>query len=80
MSEVVWTLLRLMGFSLLVGLALTTMGISAEDLLNQIGLTPLDVWIFTLNAIDWAIPTMLLGALIVLPIWFLIFLLRPPGQ
>ncbi|MBO0345789.1 DUF6460 domain-containing protein [Roseibium limicola] len=80
MSQFLLTLLKISGFSLLVGIALSVFGISAADLLESIGLTPLDVWIYILNAIDWAVPTMLLGALIVVPIWIVIFLLRPPGN
>ncbi len=80
LSQFLLTLLKISGFSLLVGIALSVFGISAADLLESIGLTPLDVWIYILNAIDWAVPTMLLGALIVVPIWIVIFLLRPPGN
>ncbi|MFD1695382.1 DUF6460 domain-containing protein [Roseibium aestuarii] len=79
MSNFLLTILRLAGFSLFVGIGLSIFGLSAEDLLAQIGLTPLDVWIYVLNFVDWAIPTMVLGALIVVPIWLVIFLLRPPG-
>ena len=28
----------------------------------------------------WALPNVLLGALIIVPIWFVAYLFRPPGQ
>jgi hypothetical protein len=28
----------------------------------------------------WAWPNLLLGALVIVPIWFVIYLFRPPGQ
>ena len=29
---------------------------------------------------DWAWPNVLLGALVIVPVWFVVFLFRPPGE
>jgi len=28
----------------------------------------------------WALPNLLLGALVIVPVWFLLYLFRPPGE
>jgi hypothetical protein len=32
------------------------------------------------RALAWAMPNILLGALVIVPLWFIAFLLRPPRQ
>ncbi len=65
-------------FSLLVGAGLSFVDISAEDILGTVGLSPLQLWIYMLEFRDWAIPNMILGAFIVVPVWLFIYLIRPP--
>lgn len=65
-------------FSLLVGAGLSFVNISAEDILGTVGLSPLQLWIYLIEFRDWAIPNIILGAFIVVPIWLLFFLIRPP--
>ena len=31
------------------------------------------------RGIAWAVPNLMLGAIVIVPVWFLIFLFRPPG-
>ncbi len=31
------------------------------------------------RGMTWALPNLLLGSLIIVPVWFLIYLFRPPG-
>jgi hypothetical protein len=31
------------------------------------------------KGLDWALPNLLLGSLIIVPVWFVIYLLRPPA-
>ena len=59
---------------------LSFFNISAEDILASVGLSPLELWIYLHLFIDWAIPNMILGAFIVVPIWLVIYLLRPPAN
>ena len=63
---------------LIVGAILTFFNISAETILNTVGLSPMQLWIYLQLFIDWAIPNIVLGAFIVVPVWLLIYVVRPP--
>ena len=64
--------------SLLVGAALHALNFSAEDVLNNIGLTPDKVLELMQKGWKWALPNIMLGSLVILPLWFVVALLRPP--
>lgn len=72
------TIFKIAVASLIVGAILSALNISAGDLLAEIGLTPEDIWTYLQIAVDWAIPNIILGSLIVVPIWIVIYLFRPP--
>lgn len=65
--------------SLIVGTILSHFGITAEALLREAGVTPERVTEYGQRAWDWAAPNLMLGALVIVPVWFLVFLFRPPG-
>ena len=65
--------------SLLTGVALSLFNISSEQILQQAGLTPEMVWTYLLRLTGWALPNILLGSMIIVPVWLLVFLYRPPG-
>ena len=69
-------LFKLVAVSLVTGALLSAMNLSAESVLAQVGLTPerLDL---ILRGINWAFPNILLGTMVILPIWFVVFLLTP---
>lgn len=69
-------LFKLVAVSLVTGALLSAMNLSAESVLAQIGLTPerLDL---ILRGVNWAFPNILLGTMVILPIWFVVFLLTP---
>ncbi|WP_235867058.1 DUF6460 domain-containing protein [Roseibium marinum] len=73
------TIIKIAVISLLVGAGLSLIDISAEDILGFVGLSPMALWIYLNLFIDWAIPNMILGAFIVVPVWLLIYLFRPPS-
>jgi hypothetical protein len=52
---------------LLVGLLLDSLGVSAHGLLHDTGHTLLKLWRLLIKAIEWAVPYILLGAIIVVP-------------
>ncbi len=79
MYQFLSTVFKIAVFSLLVGAGLSFINISAEDLLSSAGLSPMQLWIYLHLFIDWAVPNMVLGAFIVVPVWFVIYLFRPPG-
>ncbi|MBO6755114.1 MAG: hypothetical protein JJ902_02225 [Roseibium sp.] len=62
----------------MVGAGLSFLNVSAADLLGQVGLTPERLWTLVTDAVDWAIPNIILGSLIVVPVWLVIYLFRPP--
>ncbi len=65
--------------SLIVGVMLSAFEITANDLLAAVGMTPESLWQRIQEAAAWAIPNIILGALIVVPVWFVIYLFKPPA-
>ena len=74
------TLVKVAAASLLVGATLAHFGITVDMLMRETGLSAERVQELLRQAVAWALPNMLLGALIIVPLWFVIFLLRPPGR
>lgn len=74
------TLVKVIVASLVVGTILQHFGITAEQLMNELGLSVERIEDYARRGISWALPNVLLGAMIIVPIWFLIYLFRPPGQ
>lgn len=66
--------------SLLTGAALSLFNISSEQILRQAGLTPEVLWTHLLRLTEWALPNILLGSMIVLPVWLLTYVFLPPRE
>ena len=64
--------------SVLVGAGLSAFDITAAELLAQAGLTPERMTELLRSAIAWALPNMILGSIIIVPLWCVGYLLRPP--
>ena len=62
----------------MVGAGLRAFDITAQEILAKIGLTPERVLTLLQQAFDWALPNMILGSMIIVPLWCVIFILRPP--
>jgi len=73
------TLVKVAVASLIVGTILAHFGISADQILKDMGLTPERLAELARQALAWALPNLLLGSLIIVPVWPLVFLFRPPG-
>lgn len=73
------TLVKIAVASLIVGTILSHFGITTEQIMRDVGLTPERVAEIGRRAWDWALPNVTLGSLFILPVWFVIFLFRPPG-
>jgi hypothetical protein len=71
-------LLKLLLASLIAGALMNIFGLSAERILASIGLTPLEAWEYVARFIAWAIPNVMLGAIVILPLWFCAYLFLPP--
>jgi putative exporter of polyketide antibiotics len=74
------TLVKIAVASLIVGTILAHFGITAEQLLKEVGLTPERMGELARHALAWAMPNLFLGALIILPVWVVVALFRPPGR
>jgi len=74
------TLVKVLVASLIVGTILGHFGITAEQLMRTTGLSGERLSEIARNAIAWALPNLLLGAVVIVPVWFLRYLLRPPRE
>jgi hypothetical protein len=64
--------------SLLAGSLLSFLGITPRAVLESLGLTAEDLHNGVVAAFAWAAPRMLMGAIVILPIWLVTYLLLPP--
>ena len=74
------TLVKVAVASLVVGTILAHFGITAEQLMREFGLSADRIEDYAKQGFSWAWPNVLLGSLVIVPIWFLAFLFRPPRR
>ncbi len=80
LHPLVRTLVKVAVASLIVGSVLAHFGITAELLMKEFGMSFERLEELARRGIAWAVPNVLLGAMIIVPVWFLIYLFRPPGR
>jgi hypothetical protein len=73
------TLVKVAVASLIVGTVLAHFGITADQVLKDMGLTPERLAELTRQGLSWALPNVLLGSMIIVPVWLVVLLFRPPG-
>ncbi|QKV19269.1 hypothetical protein HTY61_12790 [Oricola thermophila] len=78
MIQVLTTIAKIAVASLLCGAMLSAFDMSAADMLARIGLTPQRILELFQMAVSWALPNMVLGSMIILPLWAIAYMLRPP--
>jgi hypothetical protein len=78
--RLLYTIAKVAFASLVAGAILGQFGISSEHLLKLAGTTPERLHELTLLAFAWALPNVTLGAMVIVPIWFLALLFRPPWR
>jgi hypothetical protein len=71
------TLVRIAVASLVVGSIMTHFGITPEQVVRQSGLSQERLIELARYGLAWALPNLVLGALVIVPVWFLIYLFRP---
>lgn len=64
--------------SLLAGSLLSLFGITPRAVLDSMGMTADDLQNGIVAAFAWAAPRMLMGAVVILPVWLVAYLLMPP--
>jgi flagellar biosynthesis protein FlhB len=74
------TVVKVLVASLIVGTVLAHFGITTDELIKAAGLSPDHISELARQGVAWALPTVLLGALVIVPVWFVFYLFRPPGE
>lgn len=64
--------------SLLTGAILSALDLSAADILIELGLTPERVMELLEKGAVWALPNIILGSMVIVPVWLVVALFRPP--
>jgi hypothetical protein len=79
LGRLISSLVKVAVASLIVGTVLAHFGITADQILKDMGVTPERLAELARQGFAWALPNLLLGSLIIVPVWFVAFLFRPPG-
>ena len=66
--------------SLITGAVLQALNLDALTLLEKVGVTPQAALEMVQRGALWALPNIVLGSMIIVPAWVVIYLLRPPGK
>jgi acetyl-CoA acetyltransferase len=74
------TLVKVGVASLVVGTIMAHFGITANKLMHEFGLSTERLEELARRGFAWAWPNVLLGSIVIIPIWFVVFLFRPPGK
>jgi hypothetical protein len=74
------TLVKVAVASLVVGTIMSHFGITVDQLMRELGLSTERIEEYARRGFAWAWPNVLLGSIVIIPIWFVVFLFRPPGK
>ena len=79
-SRLTRPLVKVLIASLIVGTIMAHFGIRTDELIKTAGLSPDRIEDLARQGVAWALPNLLLGALVIVPVWFVLYLFRPPGE
>jgi hypothetical protein len=74
------TLVKVAVASLVLGAIMAHFGITVDQLMQKTGLTAERIEDYARRGFAWAWPNVLLGSLVIVPIWFLLYLFLPPRR
>jgi hypothetical protein len=74
------TLIKIAVASLIVGTILAHFGITPDHVVREFGLSYERLEDWARRGLSWAMPNLMLGAIVIVPVWFLFYLFRPPGS
>lgn len=74
------TVVKVLVASLIVGTILAHFGLTPDELMRAAGLSTSRLEELARAGLAWALPNLLLGSLVIVPVWFLLYLFRPPGE
>jgi hypothetical protein len=80
LGRLIRTVVKVLVASLIVGTILAHFGIKTDELIGAAGFSPQRVEELAREGLAWALPNLLLGSLVIVPVWFLLYLFRPPGE
>jgi len=72
------TLVKVAVASLIVGTVMSHFGITPEVLMKDAGLSQDRLMELGRQGVEWALPNLILGSLVIVPVWFVVYLFRPP--
>ena len=78
MYHLLQMVLKIAFASLLCGALLSAFDLSAAEMLAKVGMTPEQIGEIVRKAFAWALPNMILGSMIIVPLWAIAYMLRPP--
>ncbi|MEM9278186.1 MAG: DUF6460 domain-containing protein [Pseudomonadota bacterium] len=78
MLKALSTIIKISIASLITGVVLTTLDLSAEQILLELGMTPENVMLRLEQGFRWAMPNIILGSMVIVPVWLVVYLFRPP--
>jgi hypothetical protein len=64
--------------SVITGAGLSALDLSAAEILTRLGPAPERIIMLLEHGLQWAIPNIILGSLVIVPIWLVVYLLSPP--
>jgi Family of unknown function (DUF6460) len=80
LSRLTRTVVKVLVASLIVGTILGHFGLTVDQLLRATGLSAERIGDLARQGLAWALPNLVLGSLVIVPVWFLFYLFRPPGE
>jgi Domain of unknown function (DUF6460) len=78
MNRLINTFFKIALASLVVGAVLHRLNFSVNEILREIGMSPDWIAAGIEAGTSWVIPNIMLGALVIVPVWLIIHLFRPP--
>ncbi|MGB7286237.1 MAG: DUF6460 domain-containing protein [Salaquimonas sp.] len=72
------TVTKILIASIVTGVVLEKLNLSAEQILLELGMTPENVIQMIEKGMTWAVPHLILGSLVIVPVWLVVYLFRPP--
>ena len=65
------TVIKIAGASLGVGLILSLFNVRPQDLMRNLGETVVEIFNLMVGIVEWSVPYILIGAIVVVPIWLI---------
>jgi putative exporter of polyketide antibiotics len=80
MVRLLQTVVKIAVAALIVGTILAHFGITLDTLGNELGISTARIRELVQQGVAWALPNLVLGLVVIIPLWFIVYILRPPGQ